>query len=73
MGATFAPDPAEPVEISFVPAWGQTPLGDADLPRVVDCVNSLGVACDLALGETAITDAAAPHLARLRRVTSPVP
>src|SRR2546427_7993202 len=44
-------------------------IGDADLPRVVDCVNALGNVYGLDLGETAITDAGAQHLSRLQNIT----
>src|SRR5262249_26098144 len=49
--------------------YGQTPIGDAELPAIVDCVNALGNVHGLDLGHTTITDAATHHLARLSNLT----
>jgi hypothetical protein len=57
------------IHVELTPGYNAMPIGDAELPRVVDCINLLGNVHGLDLGETAITDASARHLARLQNVT----
>jgi hypothetical protein len=59
----------EAIEIELTPAHGHIPIGDAELPHIIDCVNVLGNVHGLALSGTAITDKSALHIARLRGVT----
>jgi hypothetical protein len=56
------------IHVEMTPGYGQVPIGDTELPRVVDCVNALGNVRGLDLRETAITDASAQYLARIRSV-----
>jgi hypothetical protein len=69
IGACIGPHDATTIHVEMTPAYGQVPIGDAELHRIVDCVNALGNVYGLDLGETAITDASAWHLGRLRNVT----
>src|SRR5207248_2510129 len=66
MGGCAGPYDDTTIHVEMTPAYGHVPIGDADLPHVVDCVNALGNVRGLDLGETAITDAAIGHLARLQ-------
>jgi hypothetical protein len=59
---------SETVHVEMTPPIGFAPIGDAEFPRVVDCVNRMGNVRDLDLSETAITDQSAPHLGRLQTV-----
>src|SRR5262249_23306625 len=68
LGASLAAHDAESVHAMFTPACGQTPIGDAELPEVVSCVNAMGNVRALELGETDITDAGVSHLRRLKKL-----
>jgi hypothetical protein len=69
MGACIGEYDEASIHVEMTPAFGHTAIGDAELPRVIDYVNAIGNVRNLDLGETAITDASAPHLGRLLDVS----
>jgi hypothetical protein len=70
LGAAIGPsdDASENVELQR--HLDGTPIEDADIPGIVTDMNTLGDATTLDLSESAITDAAATYLGRLKSVTA---
>lgn len=56
------------IHVEMTPPFGQTPIGDAEMSRVIDCINDIGKVRNLDPGETAIADASAHELSRLKDV-----
>jgi hypothetical protein len=69
MGACIGKYDDATIHVEYTPPYGHEPIGDSEIPAIVDCINILGNVRNLNLGETAITDTSAPELSRLENVT----
>src|SRR5262245_658088 len=68
LGACLGAIDAERVYAGFTPAWQETPIGDAHLPEIISCENTMRNVDTLDLSETAITDEGVRHLTRLSKL-----
>src|SRR5262245_4079964 len=68
LGACLGAIDSELVHAEFTPAWDQTPIGDAALPEIVSCVNTMGNVDTLDLSHTTITDDGVRYLTQLDRL-----
>jgi internalin A len=69
MGACIGEYDKLSIHVEMTPAFGHSPIGDSELPRIVNYINQIGNVRNLDLGETAITDVSASDLGQLKNVT----
>jgi hypothetical protein len=70
LGAAIGPIDDDTEHVELKRHNDGTPIGDADIPAIVDDMNVLEDATTLDLSESAITDRAASYLGQLRTVTA---